>query len=367
MILIIFPLIIFLITSIINSFTGPYISNDYGDSELDLVSMLVPARNEEKNIKKVIESLQNQKYPNFEIIILDDNSSDKTYEIAKSYANNDDRIKVIKGTELPNNWLGKNWACKQLADVSKGKFLIFTDADNFHNENAIINTVAKMKKYNLNLLSAFPEQKTITFPEKLIIPVIDLIIYSGLILWTTYFVKLPAFAAANGQWIAFDRNSYFELNGHEAVKTEIVEDVALSRHFKKNGKRILTCSGKNMIFGRMYSSFSEIWNGLSKNVFGLTDFKSIPFFILLIVLFVSTVLPYLLLASGYFIELSLIVIALNMLWRLILAINYKHNILISLILHPISMLVFILIGINSFTKSKYGSVKWKDRVIKIEA
>jgi chlorobactene glucosyltransferase len=360
-----FCLLILIFNVLINILWGPYLKKiKINLQSYPKVSILIPARNEENNIKKVIESSLKQNYPRFEVIVLDDNSTDKTYEIAKCYEAINSNFKIIKGDKLPDGWLGKNWACYQLANNASGEILIFTDADNFFENDAVIKTVSIINQYDLDMFSVFPQQITATFWEKLIIPIIDLIIYSGLILKTSYYVPFSLFAAANGQWIAFKKSSYEELGGHSSVKNQIVEDVALARFFKKNKKKILVGAGTGVIYGKMYDNFKQIWSGLSKNLFGLTDFKTIPFFIILILMLLVCVVPYFLLftLTNYFI-LILFIIILNIIWRVLLAINFKHNILYSTLLHPISILLITIIGINSFLKSKFGVLSWKEREI----
>lgn len=360
------PMLFVISNSFVNALVGPRISKHEEIEEYPKVSIMVPARNEENNIERCINSLIRQDYPNFEIILLDDNSTDNTLDIIKKYAQQNDKIKYINGKPLPEGWLGKNWACKQLSERATGDYFIFTDADNWHKEDAINNTIAKMQKLKITLLSAFPQQITHSFSEKLIIPMIDMIVYSGLILWMTYIFKSPIFAAANGQWIAFKADDYKQIGGHEAVKDHIVEDVAFSRLVKTKGKKMLTVAGTNAIFGRMYNDFAGIWQGLSKNVYGLTDFKAVPFFILLTVVYLSTVVPYILAFTGYLFPIFHILIGLNIIWRLIMAISFKHNLFVSLVFHPLAILMLILIGLNSYRKSVFGELIWKDRTIKIE-
>lgn len=360
-----FCLLILIFNVTINILWGPYLKKiKINLQSYPKISILIPARNEENNIKKVIESSLKQNYPSFEVIVLDDNSTDKTYEIARNYEATNSNFKIIKGDKLPDGWFGKNWACYQLANNASGETLIFTDADNFFENDAVIKTVSILKQYDLDMFSVFPQQITTTFWEKLIIPIIDLIVYSGLILKTSYYFPFSLFAAANGQWIAFKKSSYEELGGHSSVKNQIVEDVALARFFKKNKKKILVGAGTGVIYGKMYDNFKQIWSGLSKNLFGLTDFKTIPFFIILILMLLVCVVPYFLLftLTNYFI-LILFIIILNIIWRVLLAINFKHNILYSTLLHPISILLITIIGINSFLKSKFGVLSWKEREI----
>ncbi|MBX3042185.1 MAG: glycosyltransferase [Candidatus Kapabacteria bacterium] len=359
-----FILLILIFTAATNLFVGPFLRKKIEIRTFPMVSILVPARNEEKNIRRSIESIVNQDYPNYEIIILDDNSTDNTYKICLEYKNSDN-FRLLKGGDLLPGWLGKNNACRQLAENATGEILIFTDADNFHEKFAVSNTVAYMQKYNLGMLSAFPQQFTNSFWEKLIIPVIDLIIYSGLILWTTFLLPFKVFAAANGQWIAFTRLAYDKIGGHNAVKHHIVEDVALSRAAKDAGIKTLTTAGTGAVYGKMYSNFGEIWQGLSKNIYGLTDFKAIPFFILLSLIFICGILPYFLLFDNELRPFATIAVALNILWRIFLSIGFKHSVVISTILHPLSLLMLISIGVNSFIASTFGTLKWKGRDIKI--
>lgn len=356
----ILPVSIMFITSLINAIMGPYLRSINVSNYTPMVSVLIPARNEENNIENCINSISNQKYPNFEVIILDDESTDNTYKIISKYNN----IKLLKGKPLEKGWIGKNWACYQLSQAAQGEILIFTDADNTYENNAITNTVAYMQKFNLAMLSAFPEQKMTTFSEKLIIPLIDLMIYSFFILWSSLYVRNYIFSAANGQWLAIKQSIYNKYNGHKAIKNKIVDDTEMSRMIKKNGERTLTLSGKGIIYGKMYSNIDQIWSGLSKNLFGLTGNNIFIFITLSLVLILSTIAPYVLIFLS-FSYLLLTVLILNIIWRFILSYNYRSNALISVILHPISIIILITIGINSIYVTKKGKINWKDRHINV--
>ena len=211
--------------AVFNVLTSPMLGHAFPLVETPLVSILVPARNEEKNIAACLTGLSNQLYDNYEIIVLNDFSEDKTGEQIAQFCRNDQRVRTIDGNPLPNGWTGKNWACHQLSQRANGKILIFTDADNRHSPNAVSNTVGWIQYLNLGLFSAFPQQTTITLAEKLVIPVIDLFVYAGLPLWLTYLTKHSSLAAANGQWIAFTRQGYNQVDGHKSLSNEVVEDV----------------------------------------------------------------------------------------------------------------------------------------------
>lgn len=352
-----------LVVALFNAFTAPMLKKRLPLQYHPPVSVLVPARNEEKNIANCIKGLISQDYSDFEIIVLNDHSEDRTAEIVHQFGALDSRVKLIEGEALPEGWTGKNWACHQLSQAARGELLIFTDADNLHATTAIANTVGWMQKLDLGLFSAFPQQITVTLAEKLVIPIIDLFVYAALPLWLTYYARSPSLAAANGQWIAFTREAYQQIGGHQEVRNQIVEDVELSRLAKRKGIRILTSPGTGVVLGRMYNSLRETWDGFSKNLFGLMGYKTTPFFIVLLVLLSSCVLPYILVGLSPLTIVASITIALNLLLRLVLVLKYKHPALTSLVLHPLAIIFTTMIALNSFRCYRRGRVQWKGREI----
>jgi chlorobactene glucosyltransferase len=329
--------------------------------------MLIPARNEEANIAACLAGLAAQDYPALEILVLDDHSTDRTAEIVQGLAEHDARVKLIKGAPLPSGWLGKNWACHQLGTQATGEILIFTDADTRHVPAIVSHTVGWMQKLELGMLSAFSQHVTKTLPEKLVTPLFDMFVYSYLPLWLTYFSRDPSLAAAHGHWIAFTRAAYTRLGGHAAVRGEIVEDVELSRLAKSKGEKFLTACGKGEVFGRMYGSFQEIWEGYSKNLFGLVRFQTIPFFIILALFVVIHLVPYFLVCFAPFAKWMAAAIAMNVALRGVLALKYDHPFVVSTVLHPLAIALIILIGINSYRWHKLGNIKWKGRQFAVSA
>jgi chlorobactene glucosyltransferase len=356
-----------LLITLVNVLTAPMLKNAPPPQNTPRVSVLVPARNEEKNIGDCLASLVMQDYSNLEILVLDDDSTDQTAAIVREFSAQDSRIKLIAGAPLPAGWLGKNWACHQLAERAQGEIFIFTDADNRYTPPAILHTVGWMQKLNLGLLSAFCHQITKTLPEKLAVPVVNMLVYSYLPLWLTYYSKTPALAAANGQWLAFTRAAYQKVGGHRAVRHHVVEDVALSRLVKRGGEKILAVSAKDEVFSRMYHSGRQVWEGYSKNLFGLMNFKTVPFFIVLAFLFFIHIAPYILVWLKPAAALALLAIAMNILIRLILSVKFAQPLLVSTLLHPVSIAYTILIGLNSYRWHKTGSIKWKGRLVEAGA
>ncbi len=360
-------LAIFLTISLFNMLAGPFLKHSPPQDEISspFISVLVPARNEEKNIGACLDSLLQQDYQNYEILVLDDESDDRTSEIVSRYAEIDSRVHLIQGKKLPGGWTGKNWACHQLTRNARGEIFLFTDADNRHDAGAIKHSVAWMNKYRLGMLSAFPQQLTGTFTERLVVPIIDMLVYGSLILWLTYYSRFTSLSAANGQWLMISRKSYNTTGGHEAVRQEVVEDVHLIRLAKRMDIPVMTLAGTGMVYGRMYHNAGEVWNGFTKNLFGLVSNRSIPFFAIIAGLYFTYVLPYGLLFIEDLALYSLAAVILNVMFRFLLSIRYRHNVLISTVLHPFSIIAMSLIGINSFMKTRFGMIEWKKRKIKI--
>ena len=356
-------LAVILVVTLFNAATAPMLKKPVGLQHCSRVSVLIPARNEEANVGACIEGFLSQNYDNFKIYVLDDQSTDRTGAIIEKFGKQYPEVQAIHGKPLPAEWSGKNWACHQLSQYADGEIFIFTDADNRPAPNAIANTVAYMQKLELGLLSAFPEKVTITLAEKLVVPVVDMFVYAGLPLWLTYLSRFPSLAAASGLWIAFTSEAYQQVGGHQAVSNQIVEDVELSRLAKKRGIKILTSAGTRVVSCRMYQSFSEVWDGFSKNLFGLVGYKTIPFFILIFSLFTMCVLPYIAVSFAPLRGPAIVAIAMNTVIRIVLALKYRHPLFTSVILHPFGVLLTLMIGINSFCQVRRGRLQWKGRQI----
>ncbi|MFN8255986.1 MAG: glycosyltransferase family 2 protein [Bacteroidales bacterium] len=236
------------------------------DKPSDLVSILIPARNEEKNIGNLLNDVQNQEYHNIEILVFNDQSTDKTSEIVLEHSKSDNRIKLINSDDLPEGWLGKNFACHSLAKNAKGHYYLFLDADVRISKDIIINTVNQLKKYKLGLLTIFPKQIMKTWGEWITVPNMNFILLSLLPLILVRKLKFSSLAAANGQFMLFDAQIYQKYKPHELMKDNKVEDIEIARFYKSEKITIACLAGNENISCRMYQSFKEAVNGFSKNV-----------------------------------------------------------------------------------------------------
>ncbi len=240
-----------------------------------LISICVPARNEERNIRACVENLLAQNYPNFEVIVLDDRSTDKTLEILHQLAAQNKRLKVIRGSDLPVGWTGKPYALYQASSAARGDWLCFVDADTFLSHATLSACYAKAVETNADMFTIMTFQIVGSFWEKVVMPLVMTALSAG---FSPRKVNDPnrKDAIANGQFILIKRSVYDAIGGHESVKDQIVEDKAISEQVKWNGYRLIVANGMQLARTRMYTSLPEMWEGWTKNIYlGLRDRPSL--------------------------------------------------------------------------------------------
>lgn len=235
-------------------------------SRYPFVSVLVPARNEEANIGPCVRSLLAQEYPNLEVLVLDDGSEDRTARILSAIAGHDDRLRLLNGTPVPPDWVGKNWACHQLAEAARGELLLFTDADTRHHPRALVDAVAALEAEEADLLTAFPHQEVGSWAERLIVPAMTHS-FSSLPLGLAFRSPSPALSITIGQFMLFRRRAYEQIGGYQAVRGEVADDTVLGRNIKSHGLRWRLIDGGPRISCRMYHNLHEIVAGYGKNLF----------------------------------------------------------------------------------------------------
>lgn len=232
------------------------------------ISVVVPARNEAHNIGACLASLTASEYPDFEVVVVDDRSEDETREIARATApGRARRLAVVEGARLPEGWLGKPWACHQGARAARGEILLFTDADTVHGPRLLARALAGLREERADLLTLVGRQRMNTFWERLLQPHVFL----GMLFRFPDFERTAANsrwrdAIANGQFIMMPRGAYERVGGHEAVRDEVVEDLALAQHVKRAGMRLRVRGAEDALETRMYRSLRELVDGWSKNL-----------------------------------------------------------------------------------------------------
>ena len=233
------------------------------------LSIIVPARNEERAIERCIRSLVAQSLEDLEVIVVDDGSEDGTRAILALLAAENPMLRVIDGALLPEGWVGKPWALAQGASAAHGAWLLFTDADSEHAPEASASTLAFALERNVDAITLATYQELETWAERAVLPAIlgTILLASG----SMYAINDPydfEHALANGQYILISRTAYDALGGHAALRGEIVDDVALAFRIKRDGRfRLLLAGGEHLVRVRMYTSLRELWDGFTKNVY----------------------------------------------------------------------------------------------------
>lgn len=333
------------------------------------VSVLVPARNEETNIERCVRSLAGQDYPHFEVLVLDDHSEDGTWEILKRLCGAGPKVRAFKGKDLPEGWLGKCFACHQLAQEAQGEFLLFTDADTVHDPAAIRASVAEMERGGGDFLTLITRLELKSFWERLFLPLVPFVALCYLPFIGVEKSKNPVFAVGNGQFMLFRRYVYDAIGGHPAVKDAIVEDVWLARRVKAGGYKILVRDGFELVGCRMYRNFREIWEGFSKNVFAGFNY-SLPFVLVTMIgFFLEYLAPFFILALGLlkgkdpltWIFLPLLQVLIAIVMRLMIAARLGFE-KWSCFFHGLAVVVFLAISANSIRWILFGrGALWKGR------
>lgn len=236
-----------------------------------LISICIPARNEEQNIRVCVESALMQNYPNFEIIVLDDRSTDATPRILAELATLDSRLHPISGSDLPSGWVGKPHALHQASTSARGEWLCFVDADTFLSPQALSSCYVKAMEVQADLFTTLHRQIMGSFWEKAVMPIVVTALSVG---FNPRKVNDPTYkdAIASGQFILIRREVYEKIGGHASVRDQIVEDQALAERVKWSGYRLALADGTALISTRMYTSLSSMWEGWTKNMYlGLRD------------------------------------------------------------------------------------------------
>lgn len=348
------------------------------------VSVLIPARNEEGSIRVCVESILQSVQVTLEVIVLDDGSTDQTGAIVRELMQQDRRVELIEGIDLPEGWNGKQHACYRLAQHAKFEHLLFLDADVRLEPTAIIGLCQRRRVLqdggDIGLLSAFPRQVTGTLAEKLLIPMMHFILLSYLPFARMRGSNHPAYASGCGQLFFTTQDAYQAAGTHAAIRSSRHDGLKLPKAYRENGMLTDCVDGSRWAKCRMYTTTGEVVQGLLKNAHeGIANSRLlIPFTILL---GGANLLPWITLAIAFAERSSLIVeglpvptsivIGIVVSWiailvsyvpRLIAAIRLRQSI-VGAILHPIAILGFLLIQWWAFWNHLRGrQVTWRGRL-----
>lgn len=339
------------------------------------ISVLVPARDEETNIAACLESLQKQDYPSYEIVVLDDSSSDNTGAIVENTAMGDSRVRLLQGEPLPKGWTGKSFACYQLAKQARGSWLLFVDADTTHAPHMLRSALAQALRLNSSLLSGFPRQLANSLPQKMAIPVLYFIILTWFPLWWLQRSREPKPSLAIGQFLLFPREEYWRIGGHEAVKSRILEDVWLGAEVSRRGGRQVAVDLSPAVSCNMYHNVGAMLEGFIKWVYSVASLSPIALTLMMSAAYFFYLAPFYHLWRELFvvmdptglraIVISQVGIILFMRW--LVDSRFKEP-FVSVFLHPFGLsFLFLAAFCAVFRRAVGAGVRWKERLYSRES
>ena len=338
-------------------------------SNVPLVSIILPVRNQAGTVSDCVSSLVGLEYPNKEIIVVDGGSTDGTRELVQKFAH---EITLVDEESLPVGWVGKNWACHLGYKKSRGELLLFTDGDSVHATDSLARSVNYLQSENADLVTLAPGTILRSFWERLLQPPIFLLI---MILVGGKLVNDDnrQNAIGNGQYMLFRREAYDKIGGHYAVRDKIIEDYSLGRLLKRAGMRLRFVTASDALGVRMYASLGEIWRGWRKNFYTVSEKHMLPRAVTRIFLmFTFLVLPFAVLGYGILLAaatpLNAYLIAglfmSGLLWLGIVMLDNSIGVSsLYALMFPLAIVVYIFIGIDSTVRGSLGfGFSWKGRV-----
>ena len=232
------------------------------------VSVVIPARNERRNVERCLRSVLGARYPAFEVLLVDDHSDDGTGDIARAISATDPRLRVLESPTLPPGWFGKQWACATGARVARGDVLLFADADTEQSPDLLPRAINAMRALGADLMSVAGWQELGSFWERLLQPHVFamlMIRYGGT--EGVNRARRPEDVIANGQCFLIRREAYAAIGGHEAVRENVAEDLMLAQTMVRAGRRVRLVLGTEQLSTRMYTSLRELIEGWGKNIY----------------------------------------------------------------------------------------------------
>ncbi|MEO6978159.1 MAG: glycosyltransferase family A protein, partial [Mucilaginibacter sp.] len=285
--------------------------------------------------------------------------TDNTYKICARFAAAHPNFSIIKGDELPGDWLGKNYACHQLAIKARGEYLLFLDADTIVNNQLINSAVHRMHINKLALLSLFPDQIMQTAGERVTVPLLNFLLLNLSPLRLVFLTRWPAAAVACGQFMLFDAAAYRENKWHEKAKDKVVEDAEIMRLVKADGCNGEVLLANTMVTCRMYKSYNEAIKGFSKNALAAFNYSILGLLVYILAIIGG---PMIVLMTLNF-NLILFMAGLILLPRIMISLASGQNVVYNVLLHPIQMVNLAIIAFLSIQKYLTRTNEWKGRKI----
>jgi len=325
------------------------------------VSVLIPLRNESARLERLLSNLSAILAPNVEILLLNDESTDDTWEVLQRTSKQGFRI--LQGKPIPTGWVGKPWACSQLAEAAQGEILLFCDADVSMSGQAVERTISLMEEHQADALTALPHQELPTVFEKAIVPFVMHLPVLGLLplRWICQ-LRSASLLVANGQWFAFKREAYFKTGGHASVANSLLEDMYLGRKLVKQGLKLLPVLATKDLKVRMYDSWHSLTEGFTKNLFllaGGTALSGLALFSVSLWIYLGPIVLAITERPSAGLSLFLLLV-----FRSLCAFSFRVP-LGSIWLHPLGAVGFLWLLGRSCLAHFRNQVSWRGRFVQI--
>jgi glycosyltransferase involved in cell wall biosynthesis len=312
-------------------------------SSIPSVSVLIPARDEERRIGPTVRALLAQTYPALEVIVVNDRSTDATAAILGAFE--DPRLRVVQGEEPPPGWLGKPWALHQASRHARGELLLFVDADIHYEPEGVAAAVALIERAGVSMISLLPRIEMRGFWEHLLMPDLAMMAFSFLPLWLANRTRARVLAIGGGPGNLVARADYDAAGGHEALQDSVIDDVALARLVRRSGRRTQMVLADDLVSVRMYHGLRETIEGFTKNTFSVFGRSYAALFVVIVLSAILHLLPYLLAFAGNPIAIATVVVLT--LTRVVLFSALRYRLDNALLGHPAMILVWAYIFLRS--------------------
>ena len=324
-----------------------------------LVSIVIPARDEARVIGATVRALLASTYPHFELIVVDDRSTDGTGDAVRAIA--DPRLSVIEGAEPPPGWLGKPWALHQGSERARGELLLFVDADIHYQPDALGAALAAMEAAGGDMLALMPDIVMRGFWDHVTMPNLAMFAFTVVPAWLANRTRLPILGIGGGTGNLVRREAYEAAGAHEALKDAVVDDVALARLLRHSGHATTIARADGFVSVHMYDGLREIVQGFTKNMFAVFGRNFAFALIVLVASGIGNLIPFVLAFTGD--RFAIASVALITLIRVIIFASLRYSLLAAIFLHPLMMLVWAWILVRSmWITGIRRQLRWRGRV-----
>ena len=347
----------------LNALTIVTISAKSDEAIRDSVAILIPMRNEEKHVGTVIQAaLASESLASFQIIALDDSSTDGTLARLTEQATHSSQLTILNGLPLPAGWMGKPFACQQLAEAAiaaGAEYLVFLDADTHISPRAVAASIGAMRLRKWDFISPHPREIAGSPLARLIQPLMQWSWFASVPVRLGITLKIPSMAIANGQCVIVKSSAYSKIGGHAAVRDQVLEDLEIARTLVRNDYKGGVAVAAGLIECQMYDSDSELRSGYSKSLWRAFG-SGIGATLAITLLLGSQTLPFLIALTGSLMAWK--IYAINAFTHLLVATKTRSN-PINAFAHPLAIAILAAMIVESFVKRARGDLHWKDRTI----